>query len=387
MKRLYCMAAAFLAVALNAFAQGGNTGDGGPDGDYASLAGRVLNLEKKTEAFNFYFNYAGSYQLTERSGALSSAFRAKQLRLEVKGNFGEHLSYRLRHRMNKGQGAMSEENFGKATDIMYLGWKFSDKFTLIAGKMCQWWGGFEFDENPMFIYQYSDMVDCMDNFLVGTALVLQPLPGQEFVLNITNSYSGVLSDEYGPSAMTVSGGTLTAASHPLAYIFNWNGSFLGDMLQTRWSIGSYTQAVGYHDRMLFLGEKLNLPRFQVYFDFIGSWEGLDRLRIASSEIGAGKIVTDVRYLTYLTKMNWQFAPKWNLMGKGMYETATVPSLGKYRTSLGYIASLEYYPMKDQDLRFFVAYLGRAFLYSERSGIPSYFTNRLEVGFMYRIKCY
>ena len=83
---------------MAAFAQGHNTGAGGCDGNYESLAARVLNLEKKTEGFNMYLNYAASYQMSEADGDWASAFRAKQLRLEFKGQFGEHLTYRLRHR-------------------------------------------------------------------------------------------------------------------------------------------------------------------------------------------------------------------------------------------------------------------------------------------------
>lgn len=202
MKKLYLCAMAVL-VAATAFAQGGNTGNGGYDGDYTSLAERVFKLEKKTEGFNLFLNYGTSFQETAAGGNLSGAFRAKQLRLEIKGQFGDHLTYRLRHRLNKAQGAMSEENFAKATDIMMVGWKFNDKFAIQGGKMCQFWGGFEFDENPMYIYQYSDMVDNMDNFLAGVAFLWTPVPGQEFVVNISDSYSGKFADEYGTDARTL----------------------------------------------------------------------------------------------------------------------------------------------------------------------------------------
>lgn len=396
MKKLYLCAMAVL-VAATAFAQGGNTGNGGYDGDYTSLAERVFKLEKKTEGFNLFLNYGTSFQETAAGGNLSGAFRAKQLRLEIKGQFGDHLTYRLRHRLNKAQGAMSEENFAKATDIMMVGWKFNDKFAIQGGKMCQFWGGFEFDENPMYIYQYSDMVDNMDNFLAGVAFLWTPVPGQEFVVNISDSYSGKFADEYGTDARTLSDAPLEASAHPLAYIFNWNGSFFGGKFNTRWAIGSYTQAKkagngNYHDVMVFLGQQLKLPKFQWYVDYIRSNEELDRLRIVTGEMGLAPntYATDVVYQTFLTKFNWQFAPKWNLMGKAMYETASATkddTFRNYRTSLGVIGSLEYYPMADQDLRFFLAYVGRAFRYSAASAIPGSNVHRIELGLMYRIKCY
>lgn len=47
MKRMMTLAAA-LILAMGAAAQGDNVGMGGPDGNYASLAERIANIEKKT---------------------------------------------------------------------------------------------------------------------------------------------------------------------------------------------------------------------------------------------------------------------------------------------------------------------------------------------------
>jgi hypothetical protein len=52
-----------------------------------------------------------------------------------------------------------------------------------------------------------------------------------------------------------------------------------------------------------------------------------------------------------------------------------------------MGSIEYYPAKSQDFRIFLAYIGRKYDYSEASGLKGYNTNRIEVGFMYRIKAY
>ena len=384
MKKILLSAVAVL-LALTASAQGGNVGDGGPDGNYESILRRLTNLEKKTDAFNLYLNYASSFQETDNGDHWESAFRLRQLRLEIKGTFGNHLSYRIRHRLNKSQAGSDFENFSKATDIMMVGWKFNDYVAVQGGKMCQFWGGFEFDENPMCIYEYSEMVNNMDNFLAGAALLLTPVKGQEFVLNISDSYSNRFETEYGAGATLYDGTLLKASNHPLAYIFNWNGSFLGGRLNTRWSAGAYHQADGYWDKMVMLGEQIALPRFQIYFDWLSAWEDLDRLRIASAELGGYR--KDVHYNTLLTKANWQFAPGFNLMGKFMYETAHVPDLGKYRTALGYLCSLEFYPDRSQDLRIFLAYTGRNYDYNSACGLKGLSTNRIEVGFMYRIKAY
>ena len=392
---------ALLTASLTAGAQNGaNIGMGGSEGNYASLAEKVAKIEKKNDAFNVYFNYAASFQ-AERNSLVDewhTGFANKQLRLEIKGNIGDHLFYRLRHRLNKTNEARTQDNFSKATDIMMAGWKFNDKWSVQAGKMCQIWGGFEFDENPMYIYQYSDMVDNMDNFMAGVVVSYKPVPTQEFAVEVSDANNDSFSKVYGAGAASQEENSvrpLTSSRNPLTYIANWNGSFADGMINTRWSWGIQTQARHKYSRMLMLGQQLNLEKFQWYVDYMGAWDGLDRLGIATSDLGLNGgghnlYASDVHYNSFITKVNWQFAPHWNLMLKGMYETASVSKLerGKnYRKSFGYMSSVEYYPLKDQDFRVFLAYVGRKYDFSEKSGLKDYNTNRIELGFMYRIKAF
>lgn len=407
MKQLILFSA-MLAVTLTANAQGGNTRMGGNDGDYQSLAERVAKIEKKNDMFNVYFNYAASAQASSYDDEWTSHFANKQMRLEIKGNLTDKLFYRLRHRMNKSNAAKGEDNFAKATDIMMVGYNLNDKLSLMGGKMCQIWGGFEFDENPMYIYQYSDMVDNMDNFMAGFVASYKPVPTQEIAVEVSNANNGQLTEDYGDYLMTVGPDheleAVHPANHPLTFILNWNGSFFNDKLQTRWSWGTQKQAEGLSSKMLVLGQRLNLPKLQWYFDYMGAWDGFDRLGVASSdgvsaylsetEIDPDRTLNvrfkDVNYNSFITKLNWQFAPQWNLMLKGTYETASVKDIDKlknFRKSIGWAGSVEYYPDKSQDFRVFLAYIGHKYNYSEKIGLSSHNTNRIELGFMYRIKCY
>ena len=403
MKKIIMMFAA-LAMTMGANAQGNNIGMGGGDGDVQSIAERVTKLEKKNDMFNLYFNYAASFQAEHNSlsDEWGTKFANKQLRLEIKGNLTDKLYYRLRHRLNKATDAKGEDNFAKATDIMMVGYNFNDKLSISGGKMCQIWGGFEFDENPMYIYQYSDMVDNMDNFMAGVTVSYKPIPTQEIAVEISNAYNGKFADEYGDEAVVVNkdeAKALQKSKNPLTYIINWNGSFFDGKLNTRWAWGLQTQAKGKYSRMLTLGQQLNLPKFQWYFDYMGAFDDLDRLRIATNELRDKLVDADgidnayfgkVHYNSFITKANWQFAPSWNLMLKGMYETASVTKMEQfknYRKSFGYMGSIEYYPAKQQDFRLFLAYVGRKFDYSTKCGLKDYNTDRIELGFMYRIKAY
>lgn len=397
---------AALAMTMGANAQGNNIGMGGGDGDIQSIHERITKLEKKNDMFNLYFNYAASFQAEHNSlsDEWGTKFANKQLRIEIKGNLTDKLYYRLRHRLNKATDAKGEDNFAKATDIMMVGYNFNDKLSISGGKMCQIWGGFEFDENPMYIYQYSDMVDNMDNFMAGVTVSYKPIPTQEIAVEISNSYNGKFADEYGDEAVVINNDeaqALQKSKNPLTYIINWNGSFFDGKLNTRWAWGLQTQAKGKYSRMLTLGQQLNLPKFQWYFDYMGAFDDLDRLTIATNELG-GAFVDDegnalgnvylgkVHYNSFITKANWQFAPSWNLMLKGMYETASVTKMEQfknYRKSFGYMGSIEYYPAKQQDFRLFLAYVGRKYDYSTKCGLKDYNTDRIELGFMYRIKAY
>lgn len=395
---------AALAMTMGANAQGNNIGMGGGDGDIQSIHERITKLEKKNDMFNLYFNYAASFQAEHNSlsDEWGTKFANKQLRIEIKGNLTDKLYYRLRHRLNKATDAKGEDNFAKATDIMMVGYNFNDKLSISGGKMCQIWGGFEFDENPMYIYQYSDMVDYMDNFMAGVTVSYKPIPTQEIAVEISNSYNGKFADEYGDEAVVVNNDeahALQKSKNPLTYIINWNGSFFDGKLNTRWAWGLQTQAKGKYSRMLTLGQQLNLPKFQWYFDYMGAFDDLDRLKIATNELRDAFVGGDapgnvylgkVHYNSFITKANWQFAPSWNLMLKGMYETASVTKMERfknYRKSFGYMGSIEYYPAKQQDFRLFLAYVGRKYDYSTKCGLKDYNTDRIELGFMYRIKAY
>ncbi len=392
----------FLCLPLTARAQGNNTGMGGEDDDAPSIAERVLKLEKKTDAFNLYLNFAAAARATEHNGTWKGAFANRQLRLEIKGHVTDKLFYRLRQHLNSGYEPQGEDNFAKATDMMMVGYTFNPKWEVQAGKIGQIWGGYEYDENPLFIYKYCDFVAHMECFVAGAQVTFKPIPTQEFGLQITDSHNGTFEQEYAKDAkmagpdLTNDRQLLTPSNIPLTYIANWNGNFFNDRLQARWAWGLQTQAKGKYSRMLSLGQRLNLPKLQWYIDYYGAVDELDRLRIASGELTSlvnndkDVFFGNVHYNALVTEANWQFAPRFNFKLRGSYETTSIPqyeALKNYRKYYSYVASLEYFPVKGQNLRLFLAYMGKKVDYNHACGLSDYHTNKLELGLMYRIKCY
>ena len=399
-KTLLCCCLLALSVSMNAQ---DNHGYGGDDGHFKSLAEEVTKLKKSNDMFNVYLNTAASAQVeTDNEHEWSTGFKNKHLRLEIKGNLTDKLYYRFCYRMTNSNVARSEDNFARSTDVVMIGYRFSDKLSVEAGKIFQPLGGYEVDENPIYIYEYSDLTGGLECYLGGVVVNYKPVPTQEIVVGVTNAHNDKFADVYGDNSLAIEGdGTqnriLEKTRIPLGYSLGWNGSFLNNRLLTRWSWGIEGEARHKYSRMLILGQKLDLDRLQWYFDYMYQNDGLDRFGLASREVrdffpavGGEVWMSDVHYTSFITKLNWQFAPQWNLMLKGMYETASVTKVDRFkdfRKSYGYVGSVEYYPVKSQDFRVFLAYVGRKVTYKDGVGLDKYNTNRIELGFKYRIKAY
>jgi len=399
-KTLLCCCLLALSISMNAQ---DNHGYGGDDGHFKSLAEEVTKLKKSNDMFNVYLNTAASAQVeTDNEHEWSTGFKNKHLRLEIKGNLTDKLYYRFCYRMTNSNVARSEDNFARSTDVVMIGYRFSDKLSVEAGKIFQPLGGYEVDENPIYIYEYSDLTGGLECYLGGVVVNYKPVPTQEIVVGVTNAHNDKFADVYGDNSLAIEGdGTqnriLEKTRIPLGYSLGWNGSFLNNRLLTRWSWGIEGEARHKYSRMLILGQKLNLDRLQWYFDYMYQNDGLDRFGLASREVrdffpavGGEVWMSDVHYTSFITKLNWQFAPQWNLMLKGMYETASVTKVDRFkdfRKSYGYVGSVEYYPVKSQDFRVFLAYVGRKVTYKDGVGLDKYNTNRIELGFKYRIKAY
>ena len=331
-------------------------------------------LRKK---FNMYFNFQTSLD-AERIGEadLTTKFKARQLRLEVRGDLTERIFYRFRHRLNKSNVAASLDNLATATDMMYAGFRLNEKWSATVGKMCQAWGGYEFDLNPMNIYEYSDFLQNMDNFMLGAMITYAPNPNHEFNLQITDVRNSNFADLYATATATIK-----ESNTPLAYIFNWNGNLLDGLVQTRWGAGLQSEADGYTNALVMLGTKLNLPKFQVFLDYMMANDQLDRLKFTPRS--KAEVVKDAKYNSFVLKAEYQPAPEWNIFAQGLYETANSSLANNEFKGIGYFAGVEYLPFKEQDLRFFLAYIGR----SRDTNSVKVDTNRVSVGMMYRIKAF
>ena len=356
-----------------------------------SLYEQISGVKKKTDKFNLYMNMNGSFDAIFNDGFDQGKFNMRQLRIEAKGNVNEWLSYRWRQRLNRpNNGSGMIDNLPTSIDIAGIGVKLGDKFSLFAGKQCANYGGFEFDANPIEIYEYSDMIEYMSNFLTGINIGYDFMEGQQLNFQVLNSLNSSFTDTYHFTPELMTALNLENTKLPLVYTLNWNGNF-NDVFKTRWSASLMSQAKDKNLYYFALGNELTLGKFNMYLDFMYSNDAIDRGGIITEIRGLefGHNVYNTSYMSLVTKLNYRFADKWNVFVKGMYETASVTeeselvAKGKYRTSLGYLGGIEYYPM-ESNLHFFLTYVGRHYIYEEIANKPDYSTNRVSVGFIYQL---
>lgn len=385
MKRIFA-----LTLLAGAFASPIGAQQNYADTTEQSMYETVTKLEKKTDKFNLYLNMHGDFKSSWTGSEFDGGkFEFQQLRVEMKGKINDWLSYRYRQRLNKGDDPNGYyDNVLKSIDIAGIGLNF-DKWNLFLGKQCAAYGGIEFDLNPIEIYQYSDMVDYMTNFMTGVNIGYNFTPNQQLQFQVLDALVGTSQAMYG---------NYTAAKLPMVYTLNWNGNF-NNVYKTRWSASFMNETKNEHMWYFALGNDFNISdKVQAYFDWLYSREGVDRKGIITDIIqpdGYEYKNKKVEYMSFILHGNYRFLPKWNVFAKmmieneGVYKTQDsgyIPS-GRYRTAWGYIGGVEYYPFKDRNLHFFATYVGRYYDYSKKAkafGVSDYNTNQVQVGFIWQM---
>ena len=360
-----------------------------------SLYERISKIEKQNDWFNLYMNMHGAFDAMfnqdGRNGLSQGAFNMRQLRIEAKGRVNDWLSYRWRQRLNRSNdGNGMVDNLPNSIDLAYIGVQLGEKFSLTAGKQCAAYGGFEFDANPIEIYQYSEIVNNMSNFMTGVTLTYDMTPTQQWQLQILDSRNNSQEETYGAG--------LEESRLPLVYTINWNANMFDNAWQTRWSASIMEETHGKYMYYFALGNQFNFSeRCNMYVDLMSSFEQVDRKGIMTNIFGGqanfgGHNMYNAMYNSLVAKFNYRIKPKWNVFVKGMLESAGIykesdnVAEGNYRTSLGYVAGVEYYPM-DTNLHFFLTYVGQNNFFTERAkaiGKSDYCTQRVSLGFIYQL---
>ncbi len=332
-------------------------------------------------ALNNYFT-DGKYQ--------ESKFAMNQFRFEMKGKVHDKVYYRFRNRYTRAQDPQSIDKISNSVDLAFIRVDASPKWNFTFGKMCADWGGYEFDLNPIDIYEYNDIVEYADNFLTGVQAQFVASPKHTFTMQVLNARTKTFEELYD----TIPG--VEEAKFPAAIVANWRGNFGNGKFTTLWSYSNFLEAKGKNMFYLALGNWYNFKKGSISYDFKWSFEEVDRKGIVSGIVPDDiypYTVQDVQYVEHWLQLQYRFAPRWNAALIGMVSSAywkgnpdnTPDKENLLRTSFGVIPTIEFYPFKDLNLRFFGTHVMRSYHYSdyakERGGAVNYNTGRFMLGFI------
>ena len=259
-------------------------------------------------------------------------------------------------------------------------------------------GRYEFDYNPIDIYEYSDIIEYADNFLTGVGVSYQAAENHQFTFQALDSRTSTFDELYGYQPNFVE------SKLPLAFVLNWRGSFFNGKFNTIWAYALHNDAKNIElDQPAFmnyiaLGNQLRLGKFTVEYDFKLSKEDLDRTGIVSEMVPSylyyPYALENTVYIGHWLHLYYRVSPKVNIALVGMMDIAKwtddldpqrPEGEDLIRTAWGYIPTIEYYPFKDLNLRFYANWVGRIYNYSdyakERLGAVDYTTGRFAIGFV------
>jgi hypothetical protein len=353
---------------------------------------------------NMRFGFRNEFMNTDLENSDSSMkytqsrFTMEQFRLEFRGQVHKNVYFRFRTRYTKTPSSQSIDNIFGSVDLAFIRVTLSKKWNLTAGKMCTDWGGYEFDANPIDIYEYSDIIEMADNFLSGVRVGFQAGKNHSFSIQVLDSRTKSFNELYGDQP------GMTESKAPLAFVGNWTGSFFKGKFNTIWGYAIHTEAKNTFMNYIALGNQLKLKKFTLEYDFKWSSEDLDRTGIVSSTVPDQIIrppdtlfypfaVRHTLYYSHWLSLSYRFNPHLNIAFVGMVDFAKwrggsadpEKNTDNIRTAWGYIPTIEYYPFKDLNLRFYANWVGRVYQYSDYAktwlGAMDYSTGRFTIGFV------
>lgn len=133
-----------------------------------------------------YLDTRTTFHQETEDGVYSSQIKGEYLNFHVLGHIGENIDYRLRQHLIKK--VYDEKNMFNATDMLYINWRASERWSFLFGKYAVLIGGYEYDAVPIDVYYYSKFCNNLyQGFTFGGSATYHFSDTQAMVLQICNS--------------------------------------------------------------------------------------------------------------------------------------------------------------------------------------------------------
>ncbi|WP_313512087.1 porin [Sphingobacterium sp.] len=320
-----------------------------------------------------------------------------EARILLGGDYNDQLSYKVRFRLNRSFAPTSQDNGSAALDFAFLKYKFGkdNKWSVTLGKQSAIVGSYEFENNPIYEYKFTDYVDRILNlFVVGGMLSYEVDPNHSLNLQVYNTSNHSFERLLADNNLSASG--LEASKAPLGAYFTWIGAFAEKKFNTKWSYNISQFAKGNTNHAVSLANKYKTDRQMIYLDLQYSFYAVDHALIGSNVIndfyartGAARTLSkDIVYKSAILRFDQFLADKWEIALKGGVETSgsnADDELGNdFRTNYTYFAALQHKPFLTKDLRFYLGYMGNTVSYKDVINMDRQQFNRLSLGAYFTI---
>lgn len=315
-----------------------------------------------------------------------------EARILMSGDYNDRLSYKVRFRLNQTFAPTLQDNSSAALDFAFIKYQFGStgKWAMTLGKQSAMVGSFEFENNPIYEYQFSDYVNRILNLFVVGGMVSYQIDSDHTlnlqIYNTTNQSFDQLLE-----ANNYAAGDLKASNVPMGAYFTWQGVFAEKKFNTKWSYNISQFAQGHTNYAVSLANKFKTNRQMVYLDLQYSYYGVDHPMIASSVLNGfymrtGKeqvLAKDIQYRSAILRYDQFLTDKWEIALKGAIETAGFKKEGEtgrnFRINYTYFVALQHKPFRTQDLRFYLGYAGNAVIYKGSISKKKEVYNRISIG--------
>ena len=224
------------------------------------------------------------HQQTE-NGVYDSQIRGDHFNVHIHGHIADNLNYRVRHSLRKP--VYDPQNMFNATDLLYLNWRASERWSFLVGKYAVLIGGYEYDAAPIDVYFYSKFCNSIDQgFTFGGSATYHFNASQAVVAQVCNS----------PLARGKAG--------IYAYNFAWTGQ-MAPFWHTIWSVNFVEDPGRNFINYISLGNHL------VFGDVMIDFDAMNRASFAQDRF----LFSD---MTLISKFIWSVGD-WNICAKAGYE--------------------------------------------------------------------
>lgn len=302
--------------------------------------------------------------------------------LGISAKLHERINFNFRNRFNKGSVVQSLDQLGSNIELAYIDIKASPKLNIILGKTYAFYGGYEYEFKALEVLEYNDIQSNALAFVTGAGITYQSSENHKFGFQLLNSRTMLYDDLYGD----VVAENIEEPVWPVAVVSNWRGSFFDGKFQTIYSL-SYSNQVKRKGTYFFtLGNKYQNKNLSLMYDFNYSYEEVDTKGIVTTILGSDTVAEDALYIENWIRAEYRFNPKFkgllSLMTSSAYSNVQNDK-NHLRRSYGMVPTLYYSPFKSIDIRFFLAYIGRFYDYTnyaeQQLGAADYNRNEVRIG--------